>query len=117
MKKTLILALALTVSFTVGTSAWAQQKMLTVDESIQMVKTMQTAKQKADYLINQAKAFYSSKQFQQAVDLAKYVLSNIDKNSAGAKNILKDAEKQLAALAQQKVGDVKNAISGSAKTQ
>ena len=49
--------------------------------AIAEAKTMQTPQQKMDYLVGQAKAFYNSKQFQDTVDIAQYILRFLDKDS------------------------------------
>jgi len=84
------------------------KKSASSNEAIQLSKTLQTAQQKVDYLVGQAKAFYNSKDFQQAVDIAQYVLAYVDKNSTQAKSLLEKAKEQLTALAQQKAAELKS---------
>jgi gas vesicle protein len=68
--------------------------------AIDNVKTMQTVQEKTDYLVSQAKAFYNSKDFQGAVDIAQYVLRYLDKDSQQAKNLLEEAKNKIQANAQ-----------------
>jgi hypothetical protein len=68
-------------------------------EAIDMAKTMETAQEKANYLIGQAKAFYNSKEFQDAVDVAQYVLRYVDKDSQQAKDLVEKAKAQLTSAA------------------
>jgi len=74
--------------------------------AIEVAKTMETLEEKANYLVGQAKAFYNSKQFQDSIDAAKYVLRYLDKESQAAKDLLEKAKEALAAKAQ----DAKKAI-------
>ena len=93
-------------------SGCAQQKAASSSEAIEIAKAMETVQQKADYLIQQAKAFYSSKEFQQAVDVAQYVLRYVDKDSQEAKDLLTKAKDALAAAAKGAVEDVKQKLPG-----
>jgi len=90
----------------------AQEKATSSKEAIDTAKSMETAEQKADYLIKQAKAFYDSKEFQQAVDIAQYVLRYVDKDSQEAKNLLEKAKEALAQAAKGAVEDVKQKLPG-----
>jgi hypothetical protein len=76
------------------------QKAESSRAAIDNVKTMQTVQEKTDYLVSQAKAFYNSKDFQGAVDIAQHVLRYLDKDSQAAKDLLQKAKDQLAAQAQ-----------------
>ena len=84
------------------------KKAASSNEAIELSKTMQTVEQKANYLLGQAKTFYNSKDFQQAVNVAQYVLSYVDKNSTEAQSLLEKAKAQLTALAQQKAAELKS---------
>ena len=64
---------------------------------------METAQEKADYLLGQAKAFYSSDKFQEAVDTAKYILRYLDKDSQEAKALFEKALDGLKAKAKETV--------------
>ncbi len=85
-------------------------------QAISNAQKLQDVKAQADYLIKEANAFLNSQQFDQAVNTAKYVLANLDKESQQAKSIIEQAQAKLAALAQQKVDEaasgVKNALGG-----
>ncbi|MCF7908862.1 MAG: hypothetical protein K9L86_08350 [Candidatus Omnitrophica bacterium] len=77
-------------------------------EAINIAKAIEDTQEKATYLISQAKTFYNSKEFQQAVDLAQYVLRYVDKDSQDAKSILEKAKTALKEAAGQAVNDVKS---------
>jgi len=83
------------------------QKEESPRKAIDMAKTLQTTQEKADYLIGQAKAFYNSKDFQGAVDIAQYILRYLDKDSTAAKDLLEKAKEQLKAQAQSAVDSAK----------
>jgi len=76
------------------------QKAESGTAAIAATKTMQTIPEKTDYLVSQAKAFYNSKDFQGAVDIAQYILRYLDKDSTAAKDLLAKAKEQLTAQAQ-----------------
>jgi hypothetical protein len=99
MKKPFILfILCMILSFVVA--GCGAQKAETSRAAIDATKAMQTVQEKTDYLVSQAKAFYNSKDFQGAVDIAQYVLRYLDKDSQAAKDLLTKAKDQLTAQAQ-----------------
>jgi hypothetical protein len=93
----------------------AQQKEASSSTAIEKSKTMATVQQKENYLIEQAKVFYNSKEFQDTINTAQYVLSSLDKNSKDAKDILEKAKASLAAAAQKAAGNVKQSLGGILK--
>ena len=86
------------------------KKAASSQEAISSAKSMQTLQEKVDYLVPQAKAFYNSKEYQQAIDIAEYILARLDKNSAQAKDILARAKEQLKAAVDKASSGVKNKI-------
>lgn len=82
------------------------------NEAIQNAQALPTIKEKADYLVKQAEAFYNSKEFKQAIDVAQYVLSNLDKNSQPAQSLIEKAKAQLQAAAQKAITDASNKLLG-----
>jgi len=94
-----ILAVGLIVmSFAVA--GCGAQKAESSSAAIAATKTMQTTQEKTDYLVSQAKAFYNSKDFQGAIDIAQNILRYLDKDSLAAKDLLEKAKERLAAKAQ-----------------
>ena len=110
MKKYLVLIIALGLSLGLIITGCSAKKAASSNEAIELSKTMQTVEQKAHYLIGQAKAFYGSKDFKQAVDIAQYILAYVDKDSTDAKSLLEKAKAQLTALAQQKAAELKSKL-------
>jgi hypothetical protein len=86
------------------------KKAASSQEAIESSKTMQDVKQQASYLMGQANAFYNSKNFQEAVNIAQYVLSYLDKNSQEAQSLLDKAKEQIKALGAQKIDALKGKL-------
>ena len=102
--------LGMTVVGLIATSAMltgCAQKAASSSDAIQHAKALKTPQEQANYLVSQAKAFLSSKEYQEAIKIAQHVLSNIDSNSQAAQDILERAKTQLASAAQGAVKDLK----------
>lgn len=112
MKKTLLLVVVVCFSLGVLLSAGCAKKAASVSEAIESSKALKTVQEQANYMISQAQAFYNSKDFQQAIETAQYVLSNLDKNSQGAKDLIEKAKAQLKAAAEKAVGDASKKLFG-----
>jgi len=112
MKKVLLSGMVICLIFGMILSVGCTKKSGSASEAIQNSQSLNTIREKADYLIKQAEAFYNSKEFQQAIQTAQYVLSNLDKNSQPAKDLIEKAKAQLQATAQKAVGDVSNKLFG-----
>jgi len=110
MKKILCLILVLFFAASLSLVGCGSKKELSAQAAIEAAKAMQTLKEKADYLIAQANAFYSSKQFQDAITAAQYVLTNLDKQSQPAKDLIARAKEALTAQAQKAVSGVQKKI-------
>ncbi len=72
-------------------------------EAIETAQTMETVEEQVNYLINQAKAFYNSEEFQQAVNIAQHILRHLDRDSQEARSLLDQAREALAAKAQEAI--------------
>ena len=110
MKKVLMVMMIATLFLSLGLTGCAQKKATSSSEAIKAANDLPDVKQKVDYLVGQAKAFYNSKEFQQAIDVAQYVLAKLDANSQEAKNLLEKAKTQLTATAKQAVSDVQKKL-------
>jgi hypothetical protein len=84
-----------------------EQRASNAQDAITQSKTKTTVEAQVDYLVSQANAFFNSKNFDEAIATAQYVLSNLDKDSDKAKSIIEMAKAELQKLAQQKVEDLK----------
>jgi hypothetical protein len=83
--------------------------------AVQQAQTLKTTDEKVQYLIGQANAFLSSKEFDQAIKTAQYVLSNLDANSADAKSIIEKAKAELQKVGTQAVNDLKQGLGSFGK--
>ena len=84
-------------------------------DAIDKSQVMTTIQQKTDYLVGQARAFVNSKQFDQAVSVAQYILSNVDSNSQEARSLLEKAKSQLTAQAKSAMENAKKQFGGFGK--
>jgi hypothetical protein len=75
--------------------------------AIQKSEAMAGVQQKVDYLAAQAKAFINSKQYDQAVSTAQYIISNLDSNSQEARSLINKAKEELAVQARVKIDEAK----------
>ncbi|MBN3037947.1 MAG: hypothetical protein JW869_00855 [Candidatus Omnitrophica bacterium] len=111
MKKVFLGAICVALLFSFCFAGCGAKKAESSKAAIEQAKTMETVEQKADYLIGQAKAFYSSKEFQDAIDVAQYILRYLDKDSQEAKDLVNKAKDALAAQAQKVMEDAKKGLS------
>jgi hypothetical protein len=104
----LIVACLFVLSFI---SACGSKKAESSGAAIDAAKAIESVQEKADYLIGQAKAFYSSKQFDEAIKIAQYVLAYVDKNSGEAQILIEKARAELEAMARKKAEELKGKVS------
>lgn len=110
------IVLVLTVLLCAGIAVvGCAQKESSGSAAIEKSQTMATVQQKVDYLAGQAKAFINSKQYDQAVSVAQYILNNVDSNSQAAQSLLEQAKSAIAAQAKAKMEEVKKQFSGFGK--
>jgi len=90
------------------------QRAATPEEAIQQAQSKPSVDAQVNYLVGQANAFISSEKFEDAIKIAKHILSNLDANSQEAKSLIERAQEEITKMAQQKIeeakGDVKNAL-------
>lgn len=102
-----------------GVVGCGDRKTASSGEAIEISKTIETVEEKVDYLLGQAKAFYNSKEFQDAVNIAQHILSSLDQDSDDAKSLLERAQEALVAQAKQAAEsaaqDMQKTISGFGK--
>ena len=110
MKHAPITVAVISLFLILAVSACGRSKAASSEEAIAEVKTMETVEEKADYLVKQAKAFYSSEQYRDAVESAQYVLKNLDKDSEEAREILAKAQKEMGSAVEGVVKDVTKGI-------
>ncbi|MCM8756549.1 MAG: hypothetical protein NC817_00740 [Candidatus Omnitrophica bacterium] len=99
MKIKLGLVSILLISSLILISIGCTKKAASSQEAIKNAETLNNVQEKINYLIKQAEAFYNSKEFQQAIQIAQYILNNLDKDSQSAKDLMEKAKVQLQATA------------------
>ncbi len=112
MRKFLSIILVLCLAGGLFVSGCGPVKADSSQQAIANAKTMGTVQEKTDYLVAQAKAFYNSKQFQGAVDIAQYVLTYLDRDSQAAKSLLEKAKADLTAQMKQSAEDLRKTFGG-----
>ena len=115
MKKGLVCLLVVGLFISLVLAGCGSQKDGSSKEVIDKAKAMDTVKEKSDYLIAQAKAFYNSDDFQGAIDIAQNILQYIDKDSQVAKDLLQKAKDALTAKVQKAAEDAKGTLGGFGK--
>lgn len=115
MKKSLIVGVFLSCFLALSFIGCGPKPEASGGEAIQKSQTMATVEQKVNYLAGQAKAFVNSKQYDQAVQVAQHILSNLDSNSAQARSILEQAKSELANQAKAKLDEVKKQFANFGK--
>lgn len=88
----------------------AQKPAASSGDAITQSKTLQTVQEQVKYLIGQANAFINSQKFDEAINTAQYVLSNLDSNSTEAKSIITKAQEQIKQMAGKAMEDMKNKL-------
>ncbi len=110
MKKLLAVMISLVLLTSIVLVGCGPKKEASSKDAITKAQAMATVKEKVDYLVAQAQAFYNSKDFQNVVDIGQYILSSVDKDSQAAKDLIAKAKNALAAEAQKAVDKVKSSI-------
>jgi hypothetical protein len=72
-------------------------------QAIEQAANLQTVEAKVQYLVKEANAFVNNQKFDEAINTAKYILSELDKNSQEAQGIIAKAQEQLKKVATEKV--------------
>ena len=96
----------------VGCGQQQESQVASSQEAIDVAKTLATTQEKVDYLLEQGQAFFNSQEFQQAANLAQYVLQYLDKDSQAAQSLLEKAQKELTAKVEEAVGGVTKGLGG-----
>lgn len=83
--------------------------------AIEQSKAKGSVQEQVNYLAAQAKSFVNSKNFDEAVNVANYILTNLDKNSQAAKDILMQAKAEMQKTAESTMNDMKNKLGNLGK--
>lgn len=103
---TLLLAAFVIVAATLVGCAQAP-KSANSSEAIDYAKTLEGVEAQAKFLLKEAEAFVNSKQYDEAIKAAKYVISTYESEADAAKKILEDAQAELKKLAEAKADELK----------
>lgn len=112
-KSSVLLTAAIVVFATMIVGCAEKPKAADSKEAIQQAKQLQTVEEQVKHLVQEANGFINSKQFDEAVNTAKYILSNLDKESLEAKTILEKAQAELKKMAEAKAEELKRSLTGS----
>ena len=99
----------------VSTYGCAQKQSANAQEAIRQSKMQASVQDQVDYLAGQAKAFINSKNFDQAITVANYILSSLDQNSQAAKDILGQAKTEMQKVARTAMSDMRNKLGNLGK--
>ncbi|MBN1794800.1 MAG: hypothetical protein JW844_07550 [Candidatus Omnitrophica bacterium] len=112
MKNVLSVVLVLVMSLGMVAAGYGQEEVQTasIQEFIDVAATLATTQEKIDYLLEQGQALYNSQEFQQAVNIAQYVLQYLDKDSQAAKDLLEMAQEELSAKAGETAGGLMKSL-------
>lgn len=88
-----------------GLSGCGSKKAGNATEAIERAKLMHTPQEQSDYLLAQAHAFLSDKDYQEAAKTVQYVLSSVDASSTKAQQLLDETKRRLASDTQAAIGD------------
>lgn len=106
--KALVLSYAAFLMLAVTGCSQQQKAAATPQDAIQQSTALQTVDEQAKYLISQANNFLNSKQYDDAITLAKHVLAKLDSNSQEAKSLLEKATAEMKKMAEQKIAETKS---------
>lgn len=84
----------------------ATEAMPNVEEAIAEADELSTTEEKISLLLERANAFVSTEQFQEAVDIAQYILDSLDADSPEAQDLLSMAQAKLMEVAEDTVEDM-----------
>ncbi|MEA3488890.1 MAG: hypothetical protein U9R44_00905 [Candidatus Omnitrophota bacterium] len=96
MKRFLVVLLVLCLFAGSALVGCGPKKAATSQEAIKTAQAMDTKEKKTEYLMDQAEIFLKARNFQETINLAQYVLWNLDSGSSRAKDLLRTAKDAMA---------------------
>ena len=112
MKKIILLVLLIGLSLNFMITGCGTQTESASAAAIEASKKLATVQEQTTYLIGQAQTLYNSKEFQQVIDIAQYILRFLDKDSQEAMSLLEKAKDALLSQAGSSMEDIKKSLSG-----
>lgn len=105
-----IFLLLFAMIFSLASLNGCERKATTASEAISRSQSMQSVNQKVDYLVGQANMFIDSRQYAEASKIAGYILTDVDKNSQQARDILQKAQEQMTQKAGETIGNMQQSF-------
>ena len=115
MNKNFIVAMVVFLCLGIAFIGCGVKKQASTQDVIAKSQTMSSLKEKADYMVGQAKAFYNSKQYNDAIAIAQYVVTNVDSSSKAARDLIEKAKAELSAQAKSAADKMKKQFGGFGK--
>lgn len=115
MTKMSSVLLVLLVSASLVLAGCGANKEASSQQAIEKSQSLATVQQKVNYLMGQTKAFINSKEYDQAISTADYILMNLDSNSRDARALLEKAKADLAAQGTAKLNEMKKQLGSFGK--
>lgn len=104
------IACAVVISMGLLSGCSRVEKAESSQQAIETSKSLATAQEKVDYLLQQAQAFQSSKQFQEVINVTQYILRYVDAESQMATNLLENAKAKLTGAVESAASDISKKI-------
>lgn len=89
------------------TALGCSQRAMNSQEAIEKAKAKPNVEAQVNYLVGQANSLINSDAFDEAIKIAKHILSELDNNSDEAKSIIERAKAGLKKMAQKKADELK----------
>jgi len=112
MKRSLITAIVICMVAGLAVTGCGTRKASTGKEAIKIAGTMDTKEKQEEYLEKQARMFFEDKEFQQAVEISQYVLTDLNEGSEGAKRLIAKAQNAMAVQAAAGTGAPEKTVPG-----
>jgi hypothetical protein len=87
-----------------------ERKMPSVSEVINESRSLETVNKQLDYLIQEARDFYNSKEYKEALELAEYILTYLDQHSEQALDLIEKIKNHLSDITASTAEDIKKML-------
>jgi hypothetical protein len=84
--------------------------MPSVSEVINESRSLETVNKQLDYLIQEARDFYNSKEYKEALELAEYILTYLDQHSEQALDLIEKIKNHLSDITASTAEDIKKML-------
>jgi nitrogen regulatory protein PII len=111
-KRNIIAAVGVCALLVMAVTGCGVKKATTAKEAIKIAEAMVTKEKQEEYLERQARLFFEDKDFQQTIDIARYVLTYISEGSEVSKKLITKSQNAMDVQAAGGTGPVKKAVPG-----